>query len=111
LIFFLLRWTAPLDTDGDPFDSLLFYPACLLTIVASFVVAFLRPGALRAVIWVGALASPFAVGVWLIGSVLYDGSGGASFWAVGLILFWFPVVLASAVAAGLGAALSRRHRG
>lgn len=97
---------------GDPFDSPLYPWTWLALPLAAALASAWRPGALTPVWFTAALVVPLLIGTFLLGTVLHDGSGGASLWAVGELVHLAQgvVILAAAYLGALVGHLVRRSR-
>jgi hypothetical protein len=114
LVLRLLSMTARPGSADDPTDSpfiaVMWLGLPLLVLVACLV----RPGVYKSMTWVAAAVIPPSVVLVASGTVLYDGSGGASLWPIGLVYLMAPVLWLSSlmvvIAVFMRALFSRRSR-
>jgi hypothetical protein len=79
-------------SNGDPFDSRLFWLTWLLFPLVGFFVAAYHPRRHGPRTWAVSLIGPWMALVFLEGAVLLDASEGASFWVVGEVFLLFEML-------------------
>lgn len=97
----------------DAFDSPVYPWTWLIFPLAAMVAAAARPSVHNVLVFTAALVVPMLIGTFLLGAVLYDGSGGASFWPAAEVINLFQglvVALAALVGAGAGRLVRRGAR-
>lgn len=72
--------TTSSTSEGDSFDSSLYWWSWLILPAVAGAASFARP---RPLLWTAALIVPIIVAVALLGTVFHDPDDGASFWVLG----------------------------
>jgi len=104
-LFALMSATSE-TSDGDPFDSPLYWWTWLLWPACALVAAAVFPDT-PASLWTAALCLPLAIGVALLGTIWHDPDDGASLWIAGEVFVGIQA-LVTHIAALLGSKMRRR---
>lgn len=95
----------------DAFDSPVYPWTWVVFPLTASAASAAQPSVRNVLVFSAALVVPVLLGTFLLGAVLYDGSGGASFWMVAEVLTLVQggaVVLAGLAGAGVGRLVRRR---
>lgn len=110
LVWFLaMHWTST-ASDGDSFDSQLWFASWIVFPALGYVVSSNWPSGNLPWLWTGCLSVPMMITVALLGTVFHDPGDGPSFWflAVYFLLIQSAVIAAFALFAAARSAVSHR---